>query len=68
MRDLPVARLGALAVVMIVVVIPGTLIGKRILTGVPERWFVIAYRAALMLAGMKVLLVDGVWRLPMWSG
>jgi uncharacterized membrane protein YfcA len=68
MRDLPVARLGALAVVMIVVVIPGTLIGKRILTGVPERWFVIAYRAALTLAGLKVLLVDGVWRLPMWSG
>lgn len=67
MRDLDVARLGGLAMIMVIVVIPGTLIGKRILTGVPERWFVIAYRVALTVAGLKVLLVDGLWRLPIWG-
>ena len=61
-RDLNVAKLGMVAMVMIVMVIPGTLIGKRLLTHVPERWFVIAYRVALTVAGTKVLLFDGVYR------
>ncbi len=59
-RDLEVARLGGLALVMIVMVIPGTLVGKRILKGVPERWFIIAYRVALTAAGLKVLIFDGI--------
>lgn len=61
-RDLPVAKLGLLSLVMIAMVIPGTLIGKRVLTHVPERWFVTAYKVALTVAGSKVLLIDGVWK------
>ena len=48
-------------------VIPGTLIGKRILKGVPEQHFRIAFRVALTLAGLKVLIVDGLLNLPIWS-
>ena len=47
LRDLDLPRLGALALVMIVMVIPGTLIGKRLLKGVSEKHFRIAYRVAL---------------------
>ena len=61
--DLDLGRLGALAAVMIVVVIPGTLIGKRLLTGVSERHFRVGFRVALVLAGTKVLVVDGLWAL-----
>lgn len=60
MRDLDVTKLGLLALVMVVVVIPGTLIGKRIVKGVSDRHFVIAYRVALTIAGLKVLIVDGL--------
>jgi uncharacterized protein len=60
-RELDVARLGVLSLLLIAMVIPGTLIGKRILTHVPEHWFIIAYRVALTFAGLKVLIVDGVW-------
>ncbi len=66
-RDLDVPRLGGLALLMICMVIPGTLIGKRLLTGVSERHFVIAYRVALTIAGMKVLIIDGLRNLPIWG-
>ncbi len=58
--DLPIARLGTVTVLMIAMVIPGTLIGKRILRHVSERHFVVAYRTAMTLAGLKVLLFDGI--------
>jgi uncharacterized membrane protein YfcA len=67
LRDLSISRLGTLALIMIVMVIPGTLIGKRMLKGVSERHFRIAYRVALTVAGLKVLLVDGLRNLPVWS-
>ncbi|MFQ5493962.1 MAG: TSUP family transporter [Phycisphaerae bacterium] len=60
LRDLNVARLGTLALVMIVMVIPGTLIGKRLLRGVSDRHFGLGYRIALTVAGTKVLIVDGL--------
>jgi uncharacterized membrane protein YfcA len=56
--DLP--ALGALAIAMGVAVIPGTLIGKRLLKGLSERAFVRLYQVALLVAGLKVLIVDGV--------
>ena len=64
LRDLDLSRLGSLALVMILMVIPGTLIGKRILKGVSERHFRTAFRVALTVAGLKVLLIDGVRNLP----
>lgn len=66
-RELDVSRLGTLALVMICMVIPGTLLGRRVVRGVPERHFKIAYRAALTLAGLKVLLWDGIHHWPVWS-
>lgn len=60
LRDLNLRHLGLFAAVMIVMVIPGTLIGKRLLKGVAEHHFRIGFRVALTLAGLKVLLVDGV--------
>jgi len=65
-RDLDVSRLGTLAVVMICMVIPGTLLGKRMVKPISERNFKIAYRAALTLAGLKVLVWDGVSKWPVW--
>ncbi len=58
--DLDFNKLGLLALIMVVVVIPGTLIGKKIVKGVSERHFTIAYRVALTVAGLKVLIVDGL--------
>ena len=66
LRDLDFSRLGSLALLMILMVIPGTLIGKRILKGVPERHFRIAFRVALTVAGLKVLVLDGLRHLPIW--
>ena len=60
LRDLNVPKLSVLALVMIAMVIPGTLIGKRLLRGVHERHFRIAFRAALTLAGLKILIFDGL--------
>ena len=57
------ARPGPLAVVMIARVIPGTLLGKRLQPYVSERQFIAWYRVALMLAGAKVALYDGLWKL-----
>ncbi|UCE59287.1 MAG: sulfite exporter TauE/SafE family protein [Phycisphaerales bacterium] len=66
-RDLDVPRLSGLALLMICMVIPGTLMGKRLLVGVSERNFLIAYRVALTLAGLKVLIFDGIAQWPVWS-
>ncbi len=60
LRELELRRLGSLALIMMVMVIPGTLIGKRILKGVSERHFRVAFRVALTVAGLKVLIVDGL--------
>ena len=61
-RELNIAGLGTLTLVMIAMVIPGTLLGKRALKHVSVEHFKIAYKAALTLAGLKVLLVDGLWK------
>ncbi|MFQ5805698.1 MAG: sulfite exporter TauE/SafE family protein [Phycisphaerae bacterium] len=52
--------LGAVTLAMAVLVVPGTLLGKRVLKDVSEQRFVLFYRLALLAAGLKVLLVDGV--------
>jgi uncharacterized membrane protein YfcA len=58
-----VEKLGLLALVMCAAVIPGTLAGKRLLRHVSEECFVWLYRTALILAGSKVLLADGLYRI-----
>ncbi len=68
MRQLDLSKLGLLAAIMIVVVIPGTLIGKRLQQRVSESQFRIAFRVALILAGLKVLVVDGLMNMPFWTG
>lgn len=62
LRVVDIDRLGWLALVMVMMVIPGTLVGKRILTHVSDRQFVRIYRVALWIAGLKVLCIDGLWR------
>lgn len=64
LRDLDLGRLGSVALLMAVMVIPGTLIGKRILKNVAERHFRVAFRVALTLAGLKVLILDGLLNIP----
>ena len=66
-NDLDFSRLGGLALVMACLVGPGTLIGKRLLTHVSERHFVVAYRVVLTLEGLKLLVVDGLMRLAGWG-
>ena len=56
-------KLGQLIVVMSLMVIPGTLIGKKILKRVDERAFVILFKLAMLLAGLKVLMYDGFYKL-----
>jgi uncharacterized membrane protein YfcA len=56
-----VEKLGMLAMVMGLLVIPGTLLGKRLLRYVSEANFVRLYIAALIVAGLKVLIIDGLW-------
>jgi len=51
---------GPLLLAMITMVIPGTLVGKRLLKYVSPNAFRILYRAALLLAGGKVLIFDGL--------
>lgn len=63
MRELDVTRLGLLASIMIVMVIPGTLVGKRILKVVPERFFAAAYRWIVTIVGAKILVFDGLGNL-----
>lgn len=62
------ANFSVLIVAMIVVVVPGTLLGKRILSRVSPGSFVALYRIAMAVAGLKVLVVDGIIRLvwPDW--
>lgn len=51
---------GPLLMAMVAMVIPGTLVGKRLLKYVSPNAFRILYRAALLLAGGKVLFFDGL--------
>lgn len=60
LRDIDYIELTGVTVAMIVVVVPATLLGKRILVHVSEAKFRWLYRAALTVAGAKVLLWDGV--------
>lgn len=53
-------RLSLLFAVMSAAAIMGTLLGKRILTRVSNESFVLLYRIALTVAGLKVLIVDGL--------
>lgn len=54
-------QLGTVTLIMAIVVIPGTFIGKRLLRGLSEKVFTRLFRAALLAAGVKVLVVDGLW-------
>jgi uncharacterized membrane protein YfcA len=56
-------QLGLLVLIMCAMVIPGTLIGKRLLKGVSDDLFRKLYTVALVAAGLKVFLYDGVWPL-----
>lgn len=51
------------AIAMGVAVILGTLTGKRLLKLISPELFVKLYRVALVVAGSKVLLVDGVYQI-----
>ena len=62
-RDLDLSRLGLVIALMCAVAIPGTLLGKYVLRFVSERHFKLIYRVALVVAGVKVLAVDGLWAL-----
>lgn len=63
LRDFDYAELTRVTAAMIVVVVPGTLLGKRLLKHVSEANFRWMYRSALTVAGLKVLLWDGVSQL-----
>ncbi|MCZ6681765.1 MAG: sulfite exporter TauE/SafE family protein [Planctomycetota bacterium] len=52
-----------LIVVMTAMSIPGTLLGKRILARVSPAAFVMLFRIALTVAGLKVLIFDGVMKI-----
>ena len=56
-------ELWSLAIPMVIMVIPGTLLGRRLLKFVSPETFQTMYRVALVLAGSKVLLFDGLWKL-----
>ncbi len=56
-------RFALLLALMCLLVIPGTLLGKRLLTHVSERLFARLYRVALVVAGTKVLVFDGILKL-----
>jgi uncharacterized membrane protein YfcA len=59
-RDLSVEDLGVLTLVMVCMVIPGTLLGRRIVRHVTPDHFRFLYTVALTLAGTKVLIYDGI--------
>jgi uncharacterized membrane protein YfcA len=63
LRTLDIERLGTLALILMVMVIPGTLVGRSILRRVSDRHFVALYRVTLCVAGVKVLIFDGLRRL-----
>ena len=56
-------ELGRLIVVMSLMVIPGTLIGKMILTRVNEQTFMMLFKLALFFAALKILCFDGIYPL-----
>ncbi len=58
-----VPRLGMLTILLMLMVIPGTLCGRAILKHVSERSFTKLYRVALLVAGTKVFVYDGLWKL-----
>jgi uncharacterized membrane protein YfcA len=58
---LDLQKLGLLAVVLMLMTVPGTLLGKRLLHRIKPRHFTIAFRAALTFAAAKLIAVDGVW-------
>jgi uncharacterized membrane protein YfcA len=60
------ASFSRLLAAMAVVAVAGTLLGKRLLAHVSPRRFAMLYRIALIIAGVKVLLVDGLARLAGW--
>jgi len=57
------SELGTLALPLCLVVIPGTILGSRLIHYVSPQVFTIMYRVALVVAGAKVLLVDGFYPL-----
>ena len=59
-------RFSTLLVAMWVAVILGTILGKKILTYVSNEVFVLIYRIALTAAGLKVMIVDGLWQMVDW--
>jgi uncharacterized membrane protein YfcA len=61
LRSFDYPRLAGITVVMIALVIPGTLLGKRLLRHVSEADFLLLYRIALTVAGLKVLAWDGIY-------
>jgi uncharacterized membrane protein YfcA len=63
-----VPKLAALALAMSIAVIPGTLLGKRVLRHVSVSMFTTMYRVALTIAGTKVLLYDGLANAAGWVG
>jgi uncharacterized membrane protein YfcA len=66
LRSYPdLSGLGLVTVAMGVLVIPGTFVGKQCLRGLSERTFLMLYRLALLAAGLKLLLWDG---LPAFTG
>ncbi len=58
-------QLGLLTLVLAAVAIPGTLLGRRLHPHISEKHFVWLYRAALLAAGLKVLIVDGLLKGPL---
>lgn len=56
-------QMALMALVMIAAVIPGTILGRRILQYVSAEQFRWLFRVALTTAGLKVLLYDGLWKL-----
>lgn len=65
LRDLQMAEFSLLLGAMVAVVIPGTLLGRYLLRYVSEQWFRYLYRAALLVAGLKVLIFDGLRKVIM---
>jgi uncharacterized membrane protein YfcA len=59
-RELSVEDLGLLTLVMVCMVIPGTLLGRRVVRHVTPDHFRFLYTVALTLAGAKVLIYDGI--------
>lgn len=53
-------ELWSVAIPMVVMVIPGTLLGRRLMKYVSPQAFTMMYRVALVVAGLKVLIIDGI--------